>query len=110
MKVKIINNVEYQTFPICSDMVDIDEVTLQQIGVNKQFDVNTKSVIDYVNPAELLQEKAEIKQQLCKYSEDIIQFIAGENVPNIQQIKKDFILLHNKLRLLEGKEARLYNI
>lgn len=52
------------------------------------------------------QRKSEIKAELSKLSEDIIQSQVGEIVPNIEERKTRFIALHNELRVLEGKETR----
>lgn len=52
------------------------------------------------------QRKSELKAELSKLSEDIIQAQAGEVVPNIEERKARFITLHNELRELEGKEPR----
>lgn len=48
----------------------------------------------------------ELKAELSKLSEDIIQSQVGEIVPNIEERKTRFIALHNELRSLEGKEPR----
>lgn len=47
------------------------------------------------------------KEKLYKLSEDIIQFIAGEDVPNIDQRKSEFINIHNEVRKFEGKTPRI---
>lgn len=54
----------------------------------------------------LIMKKNEIKAELSKLSEDIIQYSAGEQVPDIEKRKAEFIELHNELRILEGKEPR----
>lgn len=48
----------------------------------------------------------ELKTELSKLSEDIIQYSAGEQVPDIEKRKTEFIELHNELRILEGKKPR----
>lgn len=48
MKVKILNNISYQTFPITDNMIEFDDEDLKEIGKTKQFYQNT--IIDYVNP------------------------------------------------------------
>lgn len=50
---------------------------------------------------------AEIQQRLVELDQDIVQDIAGEIVPNIEERKAEFITLHNELRTLLGKEPRL---
>lgn len=48
----------------------------------------------------------EIQTKLNELNYDIIQDIAGEIVPNIEERKAEFITLHNELRILLGKECR----
>lgn len=48
----------------------------------------------------------EIQQRLVELDQDIIQDLAGEIVPNIDDRKAEFIKLHNELRTLLGKEKR----
>lgn len=65
-------------------------------------------------PPELTQEDIkqnriyEIESRLIELDQDIIQDIAGEVVPNIEERKLEFIELHNELRQLLGKEQRKY--
>ena len=60
MKVKILNSLSYQVFPITDGMIDIDEKLLNEIGKTKQFD-NDGSVIDYLNAKGKI---VELKQKL----------------------------------------------
>ena len=55
MKIKIINNISYQSFPITDDMVEVDEKLLNEIGKTKQFDENG-NVVDYVNKKKRLED------------------------------------------------------
>lgn len=48
----------------------------------------------------------EIQQRLVELDQDIVQDIAGEVVPNIEERKAEFVTLHNELRTLLGKEQR----
>lgn len=48
----------------------------------------------------------EIQQRLVELDQDIVQDIAGEVVPNIEERKAEFVTLHNELRTLLGKEPR----
>lgn len=50
MKVKILDNLNYQTYPIVDDMVEVDESTLQQIGSTLQFKGTDGSVEPYEKP------------------------------------------------------------
>lgn len=47
-----------------------------------------------------------LKQKLREYSEDIVQDLAGEVVPNIEERKSEFMKSHDMLRLLLGKSVR----
>lgn len=49
----------------------------------------------------------EIQARLTELDHDIVQDIAGEVVPNIEERKAEFVTLHNELRTLLGKEQRL---
>lgn len=50
MKVKILGQTSYQSFPETDDMIEIDDELLKQIGKTKCFDVDTKKIIDYTRP------------------------------------------------------------
>lgn len=47
-----------------------------------------------------------LKHKLKDYSEDIVQDLAGELVPNIEERKSEFMKAHNMLRLLLDKPIR----
>lgn len=50
--------------------------------------------------------KYEIQERLTQLDQDIIQDMAGEVVPDIEERKAEFVELHNELRELLGKEPR----
>lgn len=50
MKVKILDNLNYQTFPIVDGMVEVDENTLHQIGITLQFKDTAGRVEAYEKP------------------------------------------------------------
>lgn len=52
------------------------------------------------------QELSIKRARLKALSEDIIQAIAGETVPNLQERSREFITLHNEIRESEGKNPR----
>lgn len=55
MKIKIIDNISYQTSPITADMIEFDDNLLRQIGITKQFKNN--QIIDYINIDNLRAER-----------------------------------------------------
>lgn len=46
MKVKILSEYEYQSFPIVNGMVDVKEEDLKLIGVGKKFDLTTNTIVE----------------------------------------------------------------
>lgn len=72
MKVKIFDNLNYQTYPIVDDMVEVDESTLQQIGSTLQFKGTDGSVEPYEKPKfiasydELVESKIRVKYSLSQ--------------------------------------------
>lgn len=48
----------------------------------------------------------ELKQQLTPLNEKLLQDAAGEIVPNLDNIKSEFIQIHNEIRILENKQPR----
>lgn len=49
----------------------------------------------------------EIQMELERLSQDIIQDMAGESVPDIEARKMRFFTLHNELRMIMGKDPRI---
>lgn len=74
MKIKVINNVSYQKFPITDDMVDYDEDALKQIGITKQFDKNG-NIVDYVDCDRKIKE---LKQKLFETDYQVLKWKEGE--------------------------------
>ena len=69
-----------------------------------QVDAERKAAdIESAKNAKVYQEN---KQILAKLTEDIVQYMAGEDVPNIEERKAEFIRIHNEVRAYEGKNAR----
>ena len=67
----------------------------------------TQEELDRIEQAKVYDEN---RMKLKKLSEDIVQYIAGENVPNIDERKAEFIRIHNEVREYEGKEPREWGI
>lgn len=55
---------------------------------------------------EKYRQYAENKAKLVKLTEDIVQSLAGEAVPQIEERKAEFVRIHNLVREYEGKQAR----
>lgn len=90
---------------------EFDQLMIEQSNGKELKVVNNKVVaINHELTQEELKknEISQIKKQLQKYTEDFIQESIGAVIPNIETKKIEFINLHNRLRTLEGKEARVY--
>lgn len=57
MKIKILGQLSYQSFPETNDMIEVDDELLKQIGRTKCFDVYNKTIIDYIKPEKSLESK-----------------------------------------------------
>ena len=53
-------------------------------------------------------EEYEIKKELDELTKDFIQVLCGANIPDIEEKRVHFQILHNKLRALPNKEPRIY--
>lgn len=45
MKIKILDEYSYQTFPIVEDMIEINEEQLNEVGNGYKFDLTTKTIV-----------------------------------------------------------------
>lgn len=76
IKVKILGQLSYQTFPITEDMIDIDEDVLNQIGKTKQF--KNGQVVDYISNTDIILQISQLKQKLADTDYKAIKFAEGE--------------------------------
>ena len=63
---------------------------------------DVKEHIATLEETKLMREQ-QIKEKLISLSEDFIQDYAGEKIENIENKKREFITLHNELRILQNK-------
>jgi len=107
------------------DYTLVDEADLVQIGITKKFafdsDFETWHIVD-MTPQEISeadnkrqecqtkaqkhQQIAALKAQLAPLQEDLVQVIAGQIIPNIEDKRAEFRRIHNEIRTLEGKLPR----
>lgn len=66
MKIKILNNISYQTFPIVKDMIEVDDTILARIGIDKQFD-KYGNIIAYTPPIENAHILSELEDWFDNY-------------------------------------------
>lgn len=66
-----------------------------------QQEINQMSGADYK-----LHQTQCIQAELTALTQDIVQYMAGEDVPNIADRKARFIELHNQMRSYLGKQPR----
>ena len=73
MKIKILGQLSYQSFPETDDMIEVDDELLKQIGKTKCFDVNKQKVIDYVKPVRSIE--AQLKSLRFKREKECFPII-----------------------------------
>lgn len=104
MKVKILGEISYATYPITKDMIDIDENDLKEIGKTKKFE-NGQVVSFEFEPDNT--DIILIKQQrLSELTKDFAQVQAGLIIDDLEERKTEFRTLLNEVRILQGKEPR----
>lgn len=108
------NIIDYANFKYSEDCLETNKNIIRGFDGKLVFEEQTltQEYLTAKQEFELNQNKekeiVQIKKQLEKYTEDFIQESIGAVIPNIETKKIEFINLHNRLRTLEGKEARVY--
>lgn len=82
MKVKILTEFEYQSFPEVEGMIDVEDSVLLEIGKTKKFDVLNNKVVNYDNSTELAREEkedriAKLKELLSQSDYRAIKYAEG---------------------------------
>ena len=82
MKVFILGEFSYQSFPEVDGMVEVDKTLLDRIGIDKKFDTVNKTIVDYDDSARKLKEKIykeinELKAKLRATDYKAIKFAEG---------------------------------
>ena len=75
MRVKILGEFSYQTFPETEDMLEFDEKDIEQIGITKKF--NGDKIVDYVRPKDNTMEISQLKAKLQATDYKAIKFAEG---------------------------------
>ena len=102
IKVKILGQFSYQTFPITEDMIDIDEDILNQIGKTKQF--KNGQVVDYISNASTILQINQLKQKLVDTDYRAIKFAEGElTAEEYNETKQQRKKWRKEINLLEEK-------
>lgn len=84
MKIKILNEYNYQTFPIVDDMVEIDETNIDKIGNGYKFDLATKTIVEDTTyqstkeQEEKLNRIFELKIKLIQTDYQAIKYAEGQ--------------------------------
>ncbi len=101
MKVKILGETSYQTYPETIDMVNFEEEDLKEIGITKKFE--NGQIVSYEANNKIIETK---KQRLAELTKDFAQVEAGLQIDDIEERKAEFRTLLNEVRVLQGKERR----
>lgn len=101
MKVKILGETSYQTYPETIDMVNFEEEDLKEIGITKKFE--NGQIVSYEANNKIIETK---KQRLAELTKDFAQVEAGLQIDDIEERRAEFRTLLNEVRVLQGKEPR----
>ncbi len=105
MKVKILGETSYQTYPETIDMVNFEEEDLKEIGITKKFE--NGQIVSYEANNKIIETKK--KQRLAELTKDFAQVEAGLQIDDIEDRKQEFRTLLNEVRVLQGKQPREIN-
>lgn len=101
MKIKIINPLSFQSYPITEDMVEYPDEELKLIGISKKFNENGE-IVDYFNVKNRI---AELKQLLASTDYQAIKFAEGQlTKEEYEPIKLQRQEWRNEINSLEEKE------
>lgn len=84
MKIKILNEYSYQTFPIVEDMIEINDSNIEKIGNGYKFDLTTKTIVEDTtyqeakNKETKLNRIAELKYKLIETDYQAIKYAEGQ--------------------------------
>lgn len=100
------HNIDYTKSPYNFTLIEVEKEDCEGCDFNDDLTFN----IEKYNTRKQLEEHQkripEIQLRLDQLSQDFIQDIAGEYVPDIENRKAEFVELHNELRVLLGKDKR----
>lgn len=91
--------------PVISEELNTREITKEEFDLlfqNQEREFEQKQLEQ--------QKKFELTNRLNQLSQDFIQAMAGAEFEDLEKRQLEFQSLHNKLRVLEGKEPRNYII
>ena len=68
VKVLILSEIEYQTFPVVDGMIDVTNEDLNNIGKTKMFDIKNQKVVDIETETEELEE---VDEEIIDETEEV---------------------------------------
>lgn len=106
MKIKILDEFSYQSFPITDDMIEVDEETLKRIGTDKKFDIEKQTVVDFDNS--FLIEQAELNELRKRREEECFAVVnRGKLWYNTLTIEQEYELQEWYFAWLNVTETKL---
>lgn len=88
-----------------SKKFNIDDTTSIHL-VNGVIVRNEEKHNEYIKEKTESEEASEIYEILKELTLDFIQYFVGEDVPDIEQKKAQFVMFHNRVREIQGKPPR----
>lgn len=110
MKIKILDEYSYQTYPITNDMIEINDSNIDKIGIGYKFDLSTNTIVEdkvYIDnklKEEKLNRIAELKYKLKQTDYQAIKYAEGQlTEEEYAPIKAQRQLWRDEINLLESK-------
>ena len=110
MRIKILDEYNYQTFPIVEDMIEVNEEQLNKVGDGYKFDLSTKTIVEDSTYQEnkIKQEKLDrisnLKSLLRNTDYQAIKYAEGQlTEEEYTPIKAQRQEWRNEINLLESK-------
>ena len=100
------HDIDYTKLPYNFTLIEVEKEDCEGCDFNDDFTFNIERYKTRKQLEESQKRIPEIQLRLDQLSQDIIQDMAGEDVPDIENRKAEFIELHNELRVLLGKDER----
>lgn len=110
MKIKILSEYEYQSFPIVDGMVEVNEEDLKLIGLGKKFDLTINTIVEDTSYQSIKEEKdnqeriIELKSKLSQTDYQAIKYAEGQlTKEEYAQIKAQRQAWRDEINQLENK-------
>ena len=108
MRIKILDEYSYQTFPIVEDMIEINDSNINKIGNGYKFDLSTNTIVEDTTYKDMKEKSTklsriiELKSKLSQTDYQAIKYAEGQlTEEEYAPIKAQRQEWRNEINLLE---------